>query len=70
MMDSNKAHQFMLDNQAAVQAVVDLFESHQLRTEHMPVKMYVSGKEEYVCECGKWDVAKIMAEAANAKGEG
>ena len=59
-MASDDVVRFLEDNQPAIQRVVDFFESHRIRTGHMPVKMWIEGKEEYVCECGIWDVKAIM----------
>ena len=52
---------FLEDNQSAIQRVVDFFALHRMRTGHWPVAMWIEGKEEYVCECGLWDVKGLMA---------
>ena len=44
-----------------IQRVVDFFESHRIRTGHMPVQMWIERQRSHTkCECGIWDVKAIM----------
>ena len=62
-MEDHEVVWFLTKNLGKIDAIIGKLKLHEFHTGHTITKVRIAGKEEYMCECGIWDISKIMAEA-------